>query len=52
MRIDNTSDREKKKKKKERQKKSDFEGIIFEIMRKSLKSAIDVALDDIFKEWK
>ena len=52
MRIDNTSNRDKKKKKKESQRKSDFEGIIFEIMRKSLKSAIDVALDDIFKEWK
>ena len=51
MRIDNTSD-QKKKKKKENEKKSNLEGLIFEIMQKSLKSAIDATLDDIFKEWK
>ena len=47
MRIDN---RDKDKKKKE--KESSFETEIFKIMEKSLKSALDVALDDIFKDWK
>lgn len=51
MRLNNTSEREKKKKKKESQRKSNLEGLIFSIMQKSLKSAIDAALDDIFKEW-
>lgn len=41
-------DREKKKKK----KKSTMEAEIFAIMEKSLKTALDVALDDIFKDWK
>ena len=48
VRIDNR-DKDKKKKKK---KESTFEAEIFRIMEKSLKSALDVALDDIFKDWK
>lgn len=40
-------DDQKKKKKKE----SEIEAMIFEIMEKSLKTALDVALDDIMKEW-
>lgn len=49
MRIpSNQKDRDKKKKKKQ----STLEAEIFSIMEKSLKSALDVALDDIFKEWK
>ena len=48
MRIDNR-DKDKKKKKK---KQSTFEEEIFRFMEKSLKSALDVALDDIFKDWK
>ena len=53
MKIDNTSDRDKKKKKKkENRKQSDLEGLIFSIMQKNLKAALDAALDDIFKEWK
>ncbi len=52
MRIDNTSKGNKKKRKKEDKNKSNLEGIIFSIMQRSLKSAIDAALDDIFKEWK
>lgn len=51
MRIDNT-DQKKKKKKEAKRKNSGFEEMIFQIMQKSLKSAIDAALDDIFKEWK
>ena len=42
-------DRDKKKKKK---KQSTFEAEIFSIMEKSLKSALDVALDEILKDWK
>ena len=41
-------DKEKKKKKKH----SILEAEIMRIMEKSLKTAIDLALDDIFKDWK
>ena len=51
MRISSSKDnRDKDKKKKKKQ--STHEAEIFSIMEKSLKSALDVALDDIFKEWK
>ena len=43
------SQKEKEKKKK---KQSTLEAEIFAILQKSLKAALDVALDDIFKEWK
>ena len=49
MRIDNRDKDDKKKKKK---KQSTFEAEIFRVVEKSLKSALDVALDDIFKDWK
>ena len=42
-------DRDKKKKKK---KQSTLEAEIFSIMEKSLKTALDVALDEILKDWK
>ena len=48
MRIDSRDKGDKKKKKK---KQSSLEAEIFRIMEKSLKSALDVALDDIFKDW-
>ena len=41
-------DKEKKKKKKQ----SILEAEIMRIMEKSLKTAIDMALDDILKDWK
>ena len=41
-------DKEKKKKKKQ----FILEAEIMRIMEKSLKTAIDLALDDIFKDWK
>ena len=41
-------ERDKKKKKKQ----STLEAQIFSIMEKSLKTAVDMALDDIFKDWK
>lgn len=49
MKISNSKDDRDKKKKK---KQSTLEAEIFSIMEKSLKSALDVALDDILKEWK
>ena len=44
------SQQEKNKKKKKR--KSILEAEIMSIMQKSLKTALDMALDDIFKDWK
>ena len=44
------SDRKKKDKKKKKQ--STFEAEIFRFMEKSVKTALDLALDDIFKDWK
>lgn len=46
MRVQSQSDREKEK------KKSVLEAEIMSIMEKSLKTALDKALDDIFKDWK
>ncbi len=45
------SQKEKDKKKKQKEK-STLEAEIFMIMQKSLKAAMDAALDDIFKDWK
>ena len=50
MRVQSTSDRDKDKKKKKKQ--SILEAEIMSIMEKSMKTALDKALDDIFKEWK
>ena len=44
------SEREKKKKKKK--KKSVLEAEILSFLQKSMKTALDLALDDIFKDWK
>ena len=43
------SDRKKKKKGK---KKSVLEAEILSFMQKSLKTALDLAMDDLFKDWK
>ena len=40
------------KKDRKKKKKSVLEAYIMSIMQKSLKTALDMALDDIFKEWK
>lgn len=48
MRIQKKKSEDKKKKRKQ----SVIGAEIFKIVNKSLKSALDVALDDIFKEWK
>ena len=47
MTVDKSRKKDKKKK-----KKSTLEAEIFSIMQKSLKAALDKALDDIFKDWK
>ena len=49
MKIDRTKDKRKSKNKKK--DKSWLEDEIFRIMEASLKSAMDAALDDVFKEW-
>lgn len=54
MRINSSQaqrDRDKSKNRKKK-KQSTLEAEIFLIMEKSLKTALDVALDDIMKEWK
>jgi hypothetical protein len=43
------SARDKKKKKK---KKSVLEAEILSFMQKSMKTALDLALDDLFRDWK
>lgn len=46
------SDRNDRNKDKKKKKKSTLESEVFSIMEKSLKVALDAALDDILKEWK
>ena len=46
--MSSKEDREKKKKK----EKSILEAEIFAIMERSLKQAMDMAIADIFKDWK
>ena len=41
-----------KDKDKKKKKQSTLEAEIFRIMEKGLKSALDAALDDIFRSWK
>ena len=40
------------KKKKKKKSQSELEFMIFQIMEKSMKTALDKALDDILKDWK
>ena len=47
-----SSQSERDKEKKKKKNKSVLEKEIFSIMEKSLKTALDVALDDILKDWK
>ena len=46
----NTSQQEKDKKKKKRE--SELESFIFSVMEKSMKNALDAALNDLLKDWK
>ena len=41
-----------KDKRKKKKKKSILEAELMSLMQKSLKTALDIALDDIFKDWK
>ena len=43
---------QKKDKGKKKKKKSVLEAEILSFMQKSMKTALDLALDDIFKDWK
>ena len=43
---------EEEKKKKKKKQQSVMEAEIFRIMEKGLKTAMDKALDEIFKDWK
>jgi len=43
---------DKKDKDKKKKKKSVMEAEIMRFMEKSMKTALDLALDDIFKDWK
>ncbi len=54
MRIRSTQEQRDRDKSKNRKKKkqSNLEAEVFSIMEKSLKTALDVALDDILKDWK
>jgi len=40
------------KKERKKKKKSVLEAEILALMQKSLRAALDAALDDIFKDWK
>ena len=51
MRIENGKTK-KKKDQKENKKSSGLEHEIFKIMEKSLKTALDAAIDDVLKDWK
>ena len=48
MRIDNTKKKDEKKKKR---KQSVLEQEVFSFMTKSLDAALNVALDEILKDW-
>lgn len=54
MRIRSEQEKRDRDKSKNRKKKkqSNLEAEVFSIMEKSLKTALDVALDDILKDWK
>ena len=46
-----SADSEKKKKDKKK-RESELEHMVFQIMQKSMRDALDAALDDLLKEWK
>lgn len=48
MRAKKSDDKDKKKKKRQ----SELELFIFQLMEKSMKQALNAALDDILKDWK
>ena len=52
MTIRSAQDQRDKNKNRKKKKQSTLEAEIFSIMEKSLKTALYVAIDDIFKDWK
>ena len=46
------SDKKKKDKDKKKKQKSVMEAEIMRFMQKSMKTALDLALDDLFRDWK
>lgn len=52
MRVGSTKSKRDNDKNRKKKKQSILEAEILSIMEKSLKTALDVALDDILKEWK
>ena len=52
MRVGYSSSQSERDKEKKKKNKSVLEKEIFSIMEKSLKTALDAALDDILKDWK
>ena len=42
----------KKETDKKKKRKSAFEAEIFSLLQKSLKAALDMAMEDLFKDWK
>ena len=46
------SDRKKKDKDKKKKKQSVMEAEIMRFMQKSMKKALDLAFDDLFRDWK
>ena len=40
-----------KKKKDRKKRESQLEAFVFQIMEKSMKKALDAAIDDLFKDW-
>ena len=50
MRASSSSASDKEKKKKKRQ--SDLELFVFQLMQKSMKEALDAAIDEVLQDWK
>jgi len=48
----NKTETEAERKKKKKKRESELETMVFQIMEKSLKKALDVAIDDLLKDWK
>ena len=46
------SQKDREKEKKKRKKQLSFELELLKLMKKSVKTAVDMAMDDIFKAWK
>lgn len=49
MKIDTRDPDKKKKDRKKRE--NELEKMVFAIMEKSMKEALDAAIDDLFKDW-